>query len=492
MKPTEAEAAENFRLVTESCDDAIVGVTPEGRITSWSRAAERIFGYSGEEAIGESFTIVVPLGHSRGKADFLERVRRGEPVERLRTVLRGKDRSTIAVQMNLSPIRNSEKHVTGGLAIIRDLSETARAEDELERSEELFRLAFEESPVGMVLCGRDYTIFRVNRAVCELLGYEEDELIGKTIAEITHPDDLDTSLEHAEKVFGGTVPAYSLPKRYVTKQGETRWARLRCASVCDETGTPIYGFGMIEDLTGDREAEKALRRSERLASIGTFAAGVAHQINNPLGGILMAAQFALATQESSDSPALVRKALEDIEADARRCGDIVRSVLRFARQDTLETSPCTLDELVQSAIRLTRNDAEGTADVLFLEAQGELPEILVSRTEMEQAISNVLRNAVKSRAEGVRVVIQTDYSDNKAFLIIRDDGEGIPEEHLEYLFDPFYTTRKESGGSGLGLSMAHSIVTAHGGTIEVSSSHSAGTTVTIELPLEMPGPENLP
>jgi PAS domain S-box-containing protein len=356
---------------------------------------------------------------------------------------------------------------------------------------ELFRVAFEESPVGMVLCGGDYTIFRVNTAVCALLGYEASELIGKSIADITHPDDVDKSLEHAENGFCGTLPGFSLPKRYVTKQGETRWARLTGNMVRDETGRPIYGLGMIEDLTGGREAEQAMRRSERLASIGTFAAGVAHQINNPLGGILMAAQFALATQENPDSPALMRKALEDIETDARRCGDIVRSVLQFARQDPLETSPCTLDELVQSAIRLTRKDAEGRADLLFLEAQGELPQILVSRTEMEQAISNVLRNAVKSKAEGVRVIIQTDYSDEKAFLVIRDDGEGVPAEHLEYIFDPFYTTRRELGGSGLGLSMAHAIVTAHGGTIEVSSSHASGTTVTIELPLEMPDPEDL-
>ncbi len=491
VKPTESEAAEYFRLIAESSDEAIFGVTLEGRITTWSRAAEQTFGYSSEEAVGKSLSIIVPPSREQDKADLLDGVRRGESVEGLRIELQCKDRTTIAVQMTLSPIRDAVGDIAGGLAIIRDLSAAARAEGALAESEERFRLAFEESPVGMVLCGRDYTIFRVNRVICALLGYEENELIGKTIAEITHPDDVDTSLEHADRVFGGTVPGYVLPKRYVTKQGETRWARLTVTVVHDETGRPIYGLGMIEDLTGGREAEKAMRRSERLASIGTFAAGVAHQINNPLGGVLLAAQFALASQKSPDSPALMRKALEDIEADARRCGDIVRSVLRFARQDTLETSPCTLDELVRSAIRLTRKDAEGRADVLFLEAQGKLPEILVSRTEMEQAISNVLRNAVKSKPEGVRVVIQTDYSDDKAFLIIRDDGDGVPEEHLEYLFDPFYTTRKELGGSGLGLSMAHAIVTAHGGTIDVTSSLTSGTTVIIELPLPTPCQEDL-
>ncbi len=379
MKPTQAEAAEYFRLIAESSDDAIVGVTLDGRITTWSRAAERTFGYSGEEAVGKSLSIILPGAGEQEEADSLDRVRRGETIERLRTVLQRKDRTTIEVQMTLSPVHNAVGDVTGGLAIIRDLSEAARAEGELEQSE--------ESPVG-------------------------------------------------------------------------------------------------------REAERAMRRSERLAAIGTFAAGVAHEINNPLGGILMAAQFALSTQENPESPAMVRKALEDIEVDARRCGDIVRSILRFARQDTLETAPCTLDELVQSAIRLTRKDAEGKADVLFLEAQGSRPEVLASRTEMEQAISNVLRSAINSKPEGARVVIQTDYTNDRALLMVRDDGEGVPEEHLEYLFDPFYTTRRELGGSGLGLSMAHSIVTAHGGTIEVSSSRTSGTTVTIELPLKMPDPED--
>ena len=122
--------------------------------------------------------------------------------------------------------------------------------------------------------------------------------------------------------------------------------------------------------------------------------------------------------------------------------------------------------------------------MLFHEAQGAQPAVLVSRTEMEQAISHVLRNAVQSKAEGVHVIIQTDHSSDRAFLIVRDNGEGVPEEHLDYIFDPFYTTRRELGGLGLGLSMAHAIVTSQGGTIEVSSSLTSGTTVTIALPFE--------
>jgi PAS domain S-box-containing protein len=204
MKPTEAEAAAYFRLLAESCEDAIICVTASGEISFWNRAAERTLGYSEQEALGESISGIVHAESEGGMLDLLERIQRGDPPGYLDTVLLRRDGSGFDARLALYPVpaEGGERHV--GFLLVRDVSETAPAEEELER---------------------------------------------------------------------------------------------------------------------------AVRRGEDLDSIGTLVRRLAHQINNPLGGILMAAQFALASQGRPDSQATTLKALKNIEVDARRCGDIVKRAL---------------------------------------------------------------------------------------------------------------------------------------------------------------------
>lgn len=206
MKPTEAEAAAYIRLLAESCEDAIICVTASAEISFWNRAAERTLGYSEQEALGESISEIIRTENEEGMLDLLERIRRGDPPGHLDTVLVRRDGSGFDARLALYPVpaEGRERHV--GILFLKDVSETAPAEEELEM---------------------------------------------------------------------------------------------------------------------------AIRRGEDLDSIGTLARRLAHQINNPLGGILMAAQFALASQGRPDSQATTLKALKNIEVDARRCGDILKRVLGY-------------------------------------------------------------------------------------------------------------------------------------------------------------------
>jgi signal transduction histidine kinase len=236
--------------------------------------------------------------------------------------------------------------------------------------------------------------------------------------------------------------------------------------------------GIAEDITDRREQEETLRRTERLASVGTLAAGIAHEINNPVGGILLAAQFARLKIDSSDD---VLKALRDIEHDAKRCGQIVSSILRLARQDSSEKRPSCLNDVARAAIEVTGSYATRHGALLRFEPAEALPEALVNDTEMEQALVNLIRNAVEAGRDGVTIHVTTRVHKGNPQVVVRDDGPGLSSEQLERLFDPFYTTRRSSGGWGLGLSLTHAIVTDHRGTIEVESAPGQGAAFTIEL-----------
>ncbi len=256
----------------------------------------------------------------------------------------------------------------------------------------------------------------------------------------------------------------------------------------------------LERLVDERTAEldqsrEELRRSERLASIGTLAAGLAHQINNPLGAILNGAELALLSEGDSDENAVWKQTLEDNIAQARRCGRIVRSILQFSSDEPTEKRSEDVNEVVERACELARNYARERAAMVEFEARQSSGRVLMSaiaieqvlinviRNAIEQVLINVIRNAIESRPEGARIVVRTDSGSETVRIEVQDNGVGMAPDLIKHIFDPFYTTRLTEGGSGLGLSVAHGTVVDHCGTISAESKLGSGTTVCVELPL---------
>lgn len=234
-----------------------------------------------------------------------------------------------------------------------------------------------------------------------------------------------------------------------------------------------------------RVAEERLRRSERLASLGTLATGIAHEINNPVNTILMTAESALIAAGSAAPAPRLEEDLAVIIEEAQRCGDIVQRVLEFVRDRKPERKNEDLNEIVYSAVVMaekTVRDLDGHE--VEVDLSGDLPRIRLNRAEIEQALIHLIRNALESgEGDPVRVVVRTRHRDQQVAVSVEDDGAGVPPEVRDRIFDPFFTTRRERGGTGLGLSLAHSIVTDHGGTIDVESQPEQGAIFRIELPI---------
>ena len=162
----------------------------------------------------------------------------------------------------------------------------------LLESEERFRRVFEEGPLGFAFVGKDYRILRANSALCRLLGYSEAELLQLSFPEITHPDDVQADIESADRLFRREIPFYRMEKRYVKKSGEIVWASLNATVIRDRKSEPIYGLGMVEDITEMKRSQEEAVARQKLESLGVLVGGIAHDFNNLLGGILAEAELA--------------------------------------------------------------------------------------------------------------------------------------------------------------------------------------------------------
>ncbi len=233
-----------------------------------------------------------------------------------------------------------------------------------------------------------------------------------------------------------------------------------------------------------------LTRSERLASIGRLAAGVAHEINNPLTGVVTFAHMLL---EGAPEGSQERKDLETIIDAAMRCRDIVRGLLDFSRQNEPEKTLADLNHVLEQALTLTRNQAMIHGVQIIEELDRSLPHLVIDAGQIQEVAVNVLVNAIDAMSDGGDLTVRTRAVDRNgaewAELEIADTGCGIAPEHLEHVFDPFFTTKQTGQGTGLGLAVSYGIVSEHGGQIDVSSEVGRGTTVTVRLPIT---PKELP
>lgn len=260
--------------------------------------------------------------------------------------------------------------------------------------------------------------------------------------------------------------------------------------------------GGVSDRAAEaREAEEASRRdlertqqrlqaSERLASMGQLSAGVAHELNNPLGTVLLYTHMLL-KQTPPEDPR--RPDLETVAAEATRCGNIVRSLLDFARQSSVTRAPTDLAEMVRDVLGILGLNARASGVALAADCEDGLPPAMVDPNQMRQVLINLAQNGLDAAGQGGNVTVRVRRGADTASIeiLVEDDGCGIPAENMEKLFTPFFTTKQGRGGTGLGLALVYGIVTMHSGEVSVSSEPGRGTVFRILLPIgdEAPAPE---
>jgi signal transduction histidine kinase len=394
----------------------------------------------------------------------------------------------------LLPQVDGRGRVVGFFTLVEDITEWRQTQAALGDSRRMLLALIEAMPVAVFVLRADGTPHYANQQARAILGRGVEaqvplERLAEAYDIYVAGTDQHYPVERMPIVRALAGERATVDDAVIVREGRRIPTEVWASPVLDADGRPEYAIAAFVDIAERRRAEEVVRRSERLASIGTLAAGIAHEINNSIQSVLMAAEYALRDTQRPDAHATMEKALGDIVENARRCGQIVRSVLQFARESQLETWPNDLTEVVKCAMDWMRRDARWHRLRVETRLADEPLMVQVNPVQMEHVLVNVMKNAIASGAPCSRVVVSTRRMPRFARVRIEDDGPGMRQEDRRRAFDPFFTTRRERGGTGLGLSLAHGIVSQHAGKIQIESAAGRGTSVCIDLPFPREAPQ---
>jgi PAS domain S-box-containing protein len=572
---TERRRAENARArlaaIVESSEDAIIGKTLEGVITSWNQGAERLYGYTAAEALGRSLEFLVPPGHADELPGILARLASGETIARYETERLRHDGQVIQVSLTISPIREPGGTIVGAATIARDITSQKQAAAEMERQRQETELLAEIARNLSASLDLDTILQRVVTGAQELCGSERvflalrepgsDTLVGRY--EVGAPDmayagrriepgkglggqvlltgrswrtadyaaDTRFSKEYvAGARAAGHLAVLAVPilidtrvegilyasnhvSRPFTDRHEAMLERLAVHAVLAMQNAQIYlqaqtelaerqkaeaalaqAAAELEQRVQERTAalhqamaeqqrlEREAQRVQHFALLGRLAAGVSHEIRNPLATVFL--QVDLLEEElhmpSPDSPAFVREALAEIKTNLGRLDNLVQDYLTLVRVTNLQRQVQDLGQAVHTWGTEMQHEMGGRGVTIHMHGLAELGLVAFHASTLRRALLNLVQNAVDAMPQGGTVTLTGRGTATQIQLGVHDTGNGIPAERLGQIFEPLYTTKP--GGTGLGLYIVQEIVQAHHGQITVESVLGQGTTFTLTLP----------
>ena len=390
--------------------------------------------------------------------------------------------------------------------------------DDLVEREERLRLYIKRIPIACILFDKDLCIQNWNPAAERIFGYQEEEVLGRSAYELIVPEQVQSQVSgRLKQLMDDDVDASAINENR-TKDGRTILCEWVNTPFRDNKGNLVGMISMAQDITGRKKAEEIMMQSEKMSMIAGMAAGMAHEVNNPLGVITQDIQ----NLERRFSPTLPgnRKVAEELGLDlalvneymeqrsiaefitnmrsaAKRASAIIGNMLQFSRQSDIGHQELDISEILEQSVKLAANDYDLRKKYDFKniaitrDYEQNLPTVSLSVTEMEQVFINILKNAAQAMfdADVVQpaITITTSQSDGCVEATITDNGPGMADDVRLHIFDPFFTTKAVGSGTGLGMSVSYAIITKnHNGSLTVDSKPGQGACFTVRLPLSRP------
>jgi two-component system, LuxR family, sensor kinase FixL len=376
----------------------------------------------------------------------------------------------------------------------QDLLRAAQLAGQLQASEAEFRSLFELSAVGAAQAHPDTgRLTRVNKRFCEITGYSANELLAMTYRDLTHPEDAVIDALKIEAVRQRPAETWESEKRYIRKDGVVVWVSVNGTLICDKNGLPYCLLATIRDITRRKQVEKALaehRRElahvSRVSTMGELAASLAHELKQPLTGILSNAQAGeLLLDRTPLDAGELQGVLTDVISDTRRASEIIDQMRNFLRGRDTPRRPVDINVIVEEALRIVHSEAVIKDIRLSTGLEPKLPLVMGDRIQLQQVLLNVIANAQQAMARmnssARQLIIRTTRNEDGCVMITADDsGPGFEPGTLGKAFQPFFTTKPE--GIGMGLAICMSIIEAHSGKISAANRPEGGVRIRIELP----------
>ncbi len=402
---------------------------------------------------------------------------------------RRKDGSKVPVLLTGHVRYDQQGNIIGYEGLNIDMTQRKLMERQLKEAHDFINKIIQSSPNAITATDMKGNILIWNRAAEETIGYKASDVIGKMNIQKIYPDEM------ARKVMqmlrspehGGVGRLNVYPMVYMRQDGAVIEGNLSAAIIYDSSGKEIATVGSFVDLKERLEMERALRQiqeqllqSEKLAAMGRLTSQIAHELNNPLYGIMNTLEL-LKTEISPQSKR--RKVLEMALSETVRLSDLLRNMLSFSKPDQEEKQPVDVNTVLDEILLLHEKQLQENDIKIKTEFARALPEIRASKNQLRQVFLNLVANARDAMPNGGTLRVTTTANHEKIEIKIADTGMGIKEEHIKKIFDSFFTTKDSVKGVGLGLSVCYGFIKDHSGDIQVQSQVGAGTTFAITFPI---------
>ncbi len=475
--------AEKYRAVVEDQVELICRFVPDGTITFANRAFCQFYGKTSEEVVGKSYLSLIAEPQypvfTASIEDLLSEP--GKVIFDIQPYKKGE--GTMWMEQTLRALISSNGQVEKFQVVLRDITDKRKAEQALRESKEQYQLVFDRMQDGFavfeVLYGddekaTDARFLEVNPAFERIAGVKGNDIVGKTLWEVFPTmrlksvdlwKDLISKSKNVliEELYAVTLDKYLRISGLSLKKG--RYAVL------------------ISDMTEQKKMMEKLMRADRLSSLGEMAAGLAHEINNPLTGVMGLAHLLVGKQGIPDS---VKDDAGTIYKEANRAAGILKDFLVFARGQKPDKQAADINSIVDSVLKLRRTYMKKSGIEVVTSLADDLPELLLDVSQIQQVLLNIVLNAeyfmYEAHKKGI-LHITTCCIDHMVQVIIADNGPGMSAENMSHIFDPFFTTKELGRGTGLGLSISYGIIKEHNGNIHVESKPGRGASFTVELPI---------
>jgi PAS domain S-box-containing protein len=442
-----------------------------------SPRAIELYGYKTEDLIGRHLRTTTPARELPKALKVLKSVLSGKVISNFEINQLDVNGRIVPVEINATPVRKDGK-IIALQGVMRDITQRKEAQDRIKRAAEEWRTTFDSITDLVSICDKDFRLVRVNKAFADILKKKPVELIGKPCHEMLH---------------GTNEPVLNCPQNKTIKTKKPATAEffephlgihleVSTFPIFNDKGEVVASVHVARDVTERKKMEGQLIVTDRLASIGELASGIAHELNNPLTGVIGFSDLLL----DRDLPDDIKEDIEVINREAKRTAGVVRNLLTFARKHETEKKPVNINSIIEKVLELRAYEQKVNNIEVNTQFAPDLPEVIADGFQLQQVFINIIINAehfmIEAHGRGM-LNITTERVENTIKASFADDGPGIAKENLGHLFDPFFTTKEAGKGTGLGLSICHGIITEHGGRIYAKSELGKGATFVVELPV---------
>jgi two-component system cell cycle sensor histidine kinase/response regulator CckA len=483
------ESIASLARIVESSADAVISKSLDGTVTSWNKAAEKIFGYTAEEIVGQSIYILFQAEKGEETRQILKRIKEGQSVARFETVCLSKEGKAIDVSFTLSPIRDAEEKITGISIIGRDETINKKMAEALKQSEQDYHGLFDNAHDALLLLDpEDETVLDVNNRACAIYGFSKSEFIGMSLELLTK--DVARSKQQIQLALEkGEIQTFESVQ--YRKDGSEIYLEINTALVYYKGRKALLSIN--RDITERKLLEDQFRQSQKMEAVGRLAGGIAHDFNNLLTAIIGYSQLALRGVKPENA---LRNYFEEIEKAGKRAAGLTGKMLAFSRKQVIQPKLINLNNAIADMEKMVgRLIGEDVEIKTFLHPT--LWQVKADLGQIEQVLMNLVVNARDAMPKGGKLTLNTgnvkldegyarhhidvepgDY----VMLAVSDTGIGMDAKIMSHLFEPFFTTKEPGKGTGLGLSTVYGIVKQNSGHIWVYSEPDIGTTFKVYLP----------